>query len=287
MIVERLIDMHSHWGTRRGYALRTPQELALQIKTWRSEPKFDTEEEMAQYFRDHNCRTILDLGFTKYIPLEEVREYHDYAFETQRRFSDVIIGNWIHIDPFTGADGVAEFRRCIEAGAGFVGLAVSGTLPANDERWVPFYRLCMEAKVPALIFVGTTGLGAGMRGGRGIRLDTCHPRHLDDVAAEYPDLTIVAARPAWPWQDEMIAIMLHKANVWYELHGWRPKHHTPALKHDIARRLQDRIMFGADYPLFRYEQLVADWVAENYKPEILDKVFYQNAERFFKELAAS
>ena len=283
----RLIDMHSHWGTKRGYALRTPEELALQIKTWRSEPKFDTEEEMVQYFRDNNCRTILDLGFTKYIPLDEVRDAHDYAFETQRRFPDVIIGNWIHIDPTTGPAGVTEFKRCLDANAGFVGLAVSGGHPANDEAWTPYYRLCMEYKAPALIFVGMTGLGANLRGGRGIRLETCHPRYLDDVAAEYADLTIIAARPAWPWQDEMIAVMLHKANVWCELHGWRPKHHTPALKHDIARRLQDRVMFGADYPMFRYEQLVGDWMAENYKPEILDKVFYQNAERFFKELAAS
>ena len=100
------------------------------------------------------------------------------------------------------------------------------------------------------------GLGAGLPGGGGVILDDCHPRHLDWVAAHYPELKIVAARPGWPWQTETIAVLMHKRNIWYELHGWSPKYHTADLKHDIPRRLKDRVMFGGDYPLFGYERLV-------------------------------
>jgi predicted TIM-barrel fold metal-dependent hydrolase len=46
---------------------------------------------------------------------------------------------------------------------------------------------------------------------------------LDAVAARFGDLTIISARPAWPWQSEMIAVLLQKPNVWCELHGWSPK----------------------------------------------------------------
>ena len=46
-----IIDMHSHWGTRRGYVLQTAAELEQQHATWRSDPDYVTEEEMAQYFR--------------------------------------------------------------------------------------------------------------------------------------------------------------------------------------------------------------------------------------------
>ena len=73
----------------------------------------------------------------------------------------------------------------------------------------------------------------------------------------------------------MIAVLMHKRNIWYELHGWSPKYHTPDLKHEIPRRLKDRILFGGDYPLFSYERLVKDWRAEGYPTEILDKVFHQ------------
>jgi uncharacterized protein len=186
-----------------------------------------------------------------------------------------------------GHKAVVVNRMRLRAGrGGLVGLAVSGSggLPASDPAWEPFYRLCIEAKAPALIFVGTTGLGAGLPGGNGITLDTCHPRHLDAVAARFADLTIVAARPAWPWQSEMIAVLLHKPNVWCELHGWSPKYFTDELKREIPRRLADRVMFAADYPLFRYERLFADWRSLGYLEAVLQRVFRHNAAAFLASL---
>jgi len=282
----KMIDIHSHWGTKRGYTLRTEEELAQQKKTWNSEPKYATEDEMADYFRRSDVRAVLDFGFTKFIPLDQARGVHDYGFDTERAHPDAIIGHWIHIDPHTGVDGVRELRRCIDRAPGFIGFAVSGSGsgPPSDPAWKPFYDLCIEAKIPALIFVGTTGLGAGLPGGAGIVLDDCHPRHLDHVAASYPQLQIVAARPGWPWQAETIALLMHKRNIWYEVHGWSPKYFTPDLKHEIPRRLRERVMFGADYPLFTYERLVRDWRSEGYAENVLADVFVNNAERFLAQV---
>lgn len=278
----KLIDMHSHWGTRRGYALRSQAELAQQKATWNSEPTYHTEQEMVAYFRLSGVQAILDFGYTKFIPLAEAREVHDYGFATQRAYPQEILGHWIHIDPHTGLDGVRELRRCIDQAPGFIGFSVSGSGsgPATHPAWEPFYELCIDAAVPVLLFVGTTGLGAGLPGGGGVVLDDCHPRHLDAVAAKYPQLTIVAARPGWPWQAETIAVLMHKRNVWYELHGWAPKYHQPELRHDIARRLRERVMFGADYPMFSYERLVREWRECGYSEEVLQGLFHGNAERF-------
>jgi hypothetical protein len=274
------IDVHSHWSTRRGYPLQTEAELAQQERTWRSKPEYRSEADMAEDFRRAGVRVILDFGYTKYLPVHQAREIHDYGFATQEAHSDVIIGNWVHFQPDLGPPALNEFRRCLDRNAGFVGLAVSGSggLPASDPAWEPFYRVCIEAGVPALVFVGTTGLGAGLPGGSGITLDTCHPRHLDAVAARFADLTIIAARPAWPWQSEMIAVLLHKPNVWCELHGWSPKYFTDELKREIPRRLADRVMFAADYPLFRYERLFADWRGLGYSEQVLERIFRRNAE---------
>jgi len=282
----RIIDLHSHWSTRRGYVLQSEDELAQQHGTWRSTPAYRTEEEMAADIVQANVRTILDFGFTKFLPVEQAAALHDYGFATQRRFPGQIIGNWLHFQPELGAPALAEFRRCLDAASGFVGLCASGGggLPASDPAYFPFYDLCIQANVPALIFVGTTGLGAGFSGGMGIVLDHSHPRHLDFVAARFPELTIVAGRPAWPWQSEMIAILLHKANVWYELHGWSPRYLTEELKREIARRLQDRVMFGADYPLLSYDRLRADWAQLGLSDEVLEKLFHRNAERMFSGL---
>ena len=283
----RLFDVHSHWGTRRGYTLRTEAELARQKQTWNSEPRYDTEEEMAAYLRSNGVRTILDFGFTKSMPLQEAAQFHDYAIETQKRFADAIAGMWVQVDPRTGHEGAAEVRRCIEASDGFVGVCVSGAgmgYAASDEIYAPFDELSSATRRPVLVLVGYTGSGAGLPGGKGVKLELCHPRYIDELAIQYPQLQIISGRPAWPWQDDMIAVMLHKPNVWAELHGWSPKYFTEPLRRDIARRLKDRVMFGADYPLFRYERLVADWKALGFSDDVLERVFHGNAERLFADV---
>jgi predicted TIM-barrel fold metal-dependent hydrolase len=79
----------------------------------------------------------------------------------------------------------------------------------------------------------------------------------------------------------LIAILLHKGNVHYELHGWSPKAFSPALKREIGGRLQDRIMFGCDYPVLKYEMMVERWRGLGYSESVLEKVFYRNAEAYF------
>ena len=156
-----------------------------------------------------------------------------------------------------------------------------GGFPASDPIWYPFYQTSIDASIPVLIHAGLTGIGQGLPGGRGIKLDDGHPRHIDAVAARFPELKILAARPAFPWQDEMIAILLHKGNVHYELHGWSPKTFSPALKREIGGRLQDRIMFGCDYPVLKYEMMVERWRGLGFSETVLEKIFHRNAEAYF------
>jgi len=280
----KLFDAHSHWATERGYPLRSKAALEKQEYTFKSRPAYVTEDEMAAAFRAADAKVILDLGFTKSSPLAELRSYNDYAIETQRAHGDVIFGNWIQIDPRLGEKGAQELERCIATSSGFISAAVSAAgmgFPASDPIYEPFYEVCAAAKRPVLILVGYTGAGAGQRGGDGLQLDFCHPRHVDAVAARHADLDIIAGRPAWPWQEEMIAILLHKANVSCELHGWSPKHFTDSLKREIPRRLRKKVMFGADYPLLTYERLVGDWRNLGYEADVLDDVFRNNALRIF------
>src|SRR5687768_5066498 len=114
--MSRLIDLHSHWSTRRGYVLQTEEELAQQQGTWHSQPRYRTEAEMADDFRAAGVQVILDFGFTKFMAVEKAREVNDYGFATQRAHSDVILGHWIHFQPELGKPALREFRRCIDEG---------------------------------------------------------------------------------------------------------------------------------------------------------------------------
>src|SRR4051812_11097226 len=184
----RLFDLHSHWGTERGYVLRSEEALAQQKKTWNSTPRYNTEEEMAAYFRAQQVRTILDFGFTKSLPIDEIVPLHDYAMDVQRRFADVIHGLWLQIDPRTGQRGADELERVIRSSAGFVSYCVSAAgmgYPASDDIYRPFYDVALAADRPLLVLVGYTGAGAGLPGGGGVKLDLCHPRHVDELAIAF------------------------------------------------------------------------------------------------------
>ena len=77
----------------------------------------------------------------------------------------------------------------------------------------------------------------------------------------------------------MTAVALHKGNVYWELSGWAPKHFPASLKTDIRGRLQDKIMFGSDYPSLPLDRLLREWDELGFSAEIMDKVFHANAER--------
>jgi predicted TIM-barrel fold metal-dependent hydrolase len=144
--------------------------------------------------------------------------------------------------------------------------------------------MCIEANRPVLVHVGMSATGAGTRGGMGITLEGCHPRYVDRVAAKHPDLNVIAARVAWPWQSEMIAVALHKANVWMELHGWSPRYFPDELKREIGKRLRKKVFFGADYPMLAHDRLVEEWREEGFSSDVLDDVFSGNAETFLTSI---
>lgn len=284
--VMKAIDVHSHYSTKRAYLWRTPEEVAIAEKKYKFKAVYKTEKGMAQDLRTANVKGMFDLGFTMEMPIEEVKKMHDYTAQFRRDYPDVFLGGWVSIDPRKGIKALRELERCL-GDLGMIGLTVEasglGIAPSNQALY-PFYELCIEANAPVLICVGYTGWGEGLPGGGGFYLEHCHPRHVDKIASKFPELTIIAGRPAWPWQNEMIAVLLHKPNVWYELHGWSPKYFRQELKWEISHRLRDKVMFGADYPMFDYERLFKIWESEGYEQGILDNIFRNNALRLFDGL---
>ncbi len=284
-----VIDFHSHWGTERGWRgspFEDPEARAAVRSYFAWDMEFVTEEEQAARFRRDHARVMLDLAYTHTMDVGALRDQHEYAFEHARTYPDVVLGNWISIDP-TRPGHVREFERCLAEGPGLVGLglhpfAAAGT--PDQPAWEACLNLCVEANRPVLMLVGMSGNGAGTRGGLGIELDTCHPRYVDRIAARYPALDVIAARVAWPWQSEMIAIALHKANVRLELHGWSPRYFPDELTREISRRLRKKVLFAADYPMLGHDRLVAEWQEKGFAPDVLEDVFHGNATAFLASI---
>ena len=74
----------------------------------------------------------------------------------------------------------------------------------------------------------------------------------------------------------MIAILLHKPNVFNDLSGWSPKYFSDSLKREIGGRLQDKMFYGSDYPEIQPQRWLNDFEALGYSPQVMDKVLMQN-----------
>ncbi len=282
-----ILDIHSHFSTEEGFVFQDPDDS----DTFGEEFELKSEEEMVEELQEANVKPMLDFGFTADVPVDTAREKHNYFADLYQEHPDVFLGFWVQLDPRQGEATIEEFERCLtDLDTGITGFTINGSttnVPADDERYDPIYELCLEYDAPVLINIGYSGLGAGQPGGGGHLVENCHPKYVDRVAAEYPDLQIIAGRPGWPWQGEAIAMLLHKANVvGYELHGWRPKYYPDELQYDISRRLKDKVMFGGDYPLLDYEKLREDWESMDLDDEVLEDVYYENAREVMSQFGS-
>jgi Predicted metal-dependent hydrolase of the TIM-barrel fold len=112
----------------------------------------------------------------------------------------------------------------------------------DDERLYPVYEALSDVNGVVVIHTGTSGIGAGLKGGGGFRLDFSRPIYVDNVAASFPDVNFVLAHFGWPWSTEAIAIALQKANVYLELSGWNPKYIPKEVWVYANTLLQDRVL---------------------------------------------
>ena len=141
----------------------------------------------------------------------------------------------------------------------------------------PLYEVIEEAGL-AVFHTGQSGVGAAPGGG-GVRLKYSNPMHVDDVAVDFPEITIVLAHPSFPWQDEALAVAVHKPQVYIDLSGWSPKYFPPQLVQLRQHAAPRAVLFGTDYPLITPERWMADFEQLEIKPEVKPLILKQNAMR--------
>ena len=112
-----------------------------------------------------------------------------------------------------------------------------------------------------------------------MRLKYSNPMCVDDVAADFPGLDIILAHPSFPWQDEALAIAVHKPNVYIDLSGWSPKYFPANLIQYTNTQLKHKMLFGSDYPLITPDRWLADFAKLEIKPTVRPKILKDNAVR--------
>jgi predicted TIM-barrel fold metal-dependent hydrolase len=277
--VPRAIDFHVHPALPEVSAMLagTPEEMRA---FFRSDVLVESLEATAARYKALGVMGVL-LGTDVQTTTGLAPLPNDLVADAVRRWPDVFVG-FAGVDPWKGHEAIEEAERCMRE-LGLRGLKLHPGRQAffpDDRRFYPLWEKAAELGAIALFHTGMMAAGAGTPGGKGLKLEYTRPLpHLDNLAADFPTLQIVSAHPGWPWMDEQLALARHKANVWLDLSGWSPKYFPPQLTQMANTLLQDRVLFGSDYPFITPERWLSDFEAAPYRDEVRPKILYRNAAR--------
>jgi predicted TIM-barrel fold metal-dependent hydrolase len=277
------IDVHTHAEvSRSGHGSLSPELLGASADYFSAHGhRQPTIDEMAGYYRSRRMAAVVFTVDAEHATGHPRISNEEIAANCAEH-PDTLIP-FASIDPYKGRAGVREARRLVEE-HGVRGFkfhpSIQGFAP-DDRLAYPLYQAIEELGAVALFHTGQTGIGAGVRGGGGIRLKYSNPMLVDDVAVDFPDLRIILAHPSFPWQDEALAVATHKEHVYIDLSGWSPKYFPPQLVRYANSLLQDKVLFGSDYPVLTPDRWLADFAKLEIKDSVREKILLRNAARLF------
>jgi len=239
--------------------------------------KRPTIAETIAHYRQHRIGLVMFTVDTE-TQIGNRRIPNDEIADAARDNADIMIA-FASIDPHKGRLGAREAEELIKGGIvkGFKFHPTCQGFYPNDRMAYQLYEVIAHHKLPAIFHTGHSGIGTGMRGGGGMRLKYSQPIHIDDVAVDFPDMTIVLAHPSWPWTDEALSMALHKPNIYIDLSGWMPKYFPPQIVQYANGQLRSKMLFGSDFPLIAPERWLAQFTEVGFKPEVHDLILKKNA----------
>jgi predicted TIM-barrel fold metal-dependent hydrolase len=193
------------------------------------------------------------------------------------------------IDLLKGMDAVRDLEHWVRD-RGFQGLSLRPFmigLPADDRRYYPLYAKCVELGVPLSIHTSanwTTVAGS----------DLGHPRHIDTVAADFPELRIVMSHAGYPWVLEAVLLAWKYPNVYLELAAHRPRYMAapgtgwePLLRFGQTT-IADKVLFGTGWFLLGRPpgQIVEEFCALPVRPDVMERWLGRNAQDLLAPTAA-
>ena len=198
-------------------------------------------------------------------------EVHDAVSQSNGRL--IGIGS---VDITRPGSVMREIRRCVEQ-FGFKGIRVLPWLfqvPPTDRRFYPVYVACSEMNVPFCTQIGHTGPLMPSEVGR--------PIYLDQVALDFPDLTIVGGHIGYPWTEEAIAVATKHPNVYIDTSAYTIRRYPPALIEYRRTHGRNKVLFGTNDPLITPAKALEGLDAFGLDPKARTLFLSQNAQRVFR-----
>jgi len=181
------------------------------------------------------------------------------------------------VDLLHPMEAVRELRRCVRE-LGLRALRILPwlwNLPPNDRRYYPLYAECVELGIPFCLQVGHTGPMAPSEPGRPIP-------YLDEVALDFPELTIVGGHVGYPWTAEMISLATKYPNVYIDTSAYKASRFPRELVEYLRGHGKKKVLFGSNFPMISPAECLAGLDALGLSDEARALFLGGNASRVFR-----
>jgi len=146
-------------------------------------------------------------------------------------------------------------------------------LPCTHALYYPLLAACCELGIPICLQVGHTGPLRSSESGR--------PLHIERIALDFPDLTIVCGHIGYPWHIEMIACATKFPNVYIDTSAYKPNRYPSELVRFMKTNGKHKVMFGTNYPMITPGACLQKLPDLDLQPEHQELFLYENAKRVF------
>lgn len=273
-----IIDVHSH-------AWQYPQHFSADFRNQAKSARAGVEVDLTVRYEDYrqHCpaetRTVVFGGKAR---LSGLWVDDQYVAEYVQQHPDNLLG-FLSVDP-TQAGWQDELRFGHQA-LGLRGIKLlpmyAGFSPA-DRSLDPLWEYATTHQLPVLLHTGTTFIAQAP-------LHCTLPRHLDEVAARFPDVRIIMAHLGHPYEGECVVVIRKHPNVYADLSAlhYRPfqLYHSLMLAQEYG--VWRKILFGSDYPfttvqasidgLRRLNEMLAGTALPRLDPDQIEAVIHRDS----------
>jgi len=234
---------------------------------------------------------LMDSNGVGHAVMHAEHELGDVADALNRTVADVVekhperftgIGT-VSLEGYTIKKALRQIDECAEMG--LIGLSIEPAffgLHLNEKRLYPIYAKAMEKNLLVALHTGINYTTNRPMSGE-------NPMLLDEIACDFPDLTLVASHGGWPWIAEMVAVARKHPQVYIEFGGIAPKYVGAAgsgwevMYRFMNSVLSQQILYGTDWPTMDHQRTLTEWRELDLKSEVLQSLMASNARRLIQQ----
>lgn len=231
-----IVDAHTHTPKYEG---EIPPGEVQTNRVWRPDRAVKSPVNWAEYMA---AMEPVDKAIVFGIARAGKESPNDATAAFVRAYPEKLIG-FLSVHPLD-PQCLEEIERCV-SDLGLKGLKLGPNYQNFDplgEEAFRVYRRAEELGLPIVFHTGTSPVQMA-------DLDYAHPRHFDRVAIAFPNLRMVLAHMAHPWQPTTIAVIRKHPHVYADISAlfYRPWSFYNCMVLAQEWGVLHKLLFGTDY----------------------------------------